>query len=284
MATLIKSKPLIDSSLPQLAHEVEKLKTKPRMRVILVGDNPASLAYVGHKEKMCKKIGAEFDLVKLDTNITREQFLAEIKKLNEDSSIHGGFVQLPLPEHLKDIDTTELINNKKDVDGFGIESFMGLIKDDYKRAFIPCTPKGILKLLKHFEIPIKSQNITIIGRSLIVGKPLFLLLQAEGATVTLCHSKTKDLKEHTKSADIIISAVGKKRFLTEEYFKNDQSQVLIDVGINKDSNGKLCGDMDLNNIQNQVKAITPVPGGVGPMTVFSLMENLILATQRQEGN
>lgn len=284
MATLIKSKPLIDSSLPQLAHEVEKLKTKPRMRVILVGDNPASLAYVGHKEKMCKKIGAEFDLVKLDTNITREQFLAEIKKLNEDSSIHGGFVQLPLPEHLKDIDTTELINNKKDVDGFGIESFMGLIKDDHKRAFIPCTPKGILKLLKHFEIPIKSQNITIIGRSLIVGKPLFLLLQAEGATVTLCHSKTKDLKEHTKSADIIISAVGKKRFLTEEYFKNDQSQVLIDVGINKDSNGKLCGDMDFNNIQNQVKAITPVPGGVGPMTVFSLMENLILATQRQEGN
>jgi methylenetetrahydrofolate dehydrogenase (NADP+)/methenyltetrahydrofolate cyclohydrolase len=284
MTTLIKSKPLIDSSLPQLAHEVEKLKTKPKMRVILVGDNTASLAYVGHKEKMCKKIGAEFDLVKLDTNITREQFLAEIKKLNEDSSIHGGFVQLPLPEHLKDIDTTELINNKKDVDGFGIESFMGLIKDDYKRAFIPCTPKGILKLLKHFEIPIKSQNITIIGRSLIVGKPLFLLLQAEGATVTLCHSKTKDLKEHTKSADIIISAVGKKRFLTEEYFKNDQSQVLIDVGINKDSNGKLCGDMDFNNIQNQVKAITPVPGGVGPMTVFSLMENLILATQRQEGN
>lgn len=284
MATLIKSKPLIDSSLSQLAHEVEKLKTKPKMRVILVGNNPASLAYVGHKEKMCKKIGAEFDLVKLDTNITREEFLAEIKKLNEDSSIHGGFVQLPLPEHLKDIDTTELINNKKDVDGFGIESFMGLIKDDHKRAFIPCTPKGILRLLKHFEIPIKSQNITIIGRSLIVGKPLFLLLQAEGATVTLCHSKTKDLKEHTKSADIIISAVGKERFLTKEYFKRDQSQVLIDVGINKDSNGKLCGDMDFDNIQDQVKAITPVPGGVGPMTVFSLMENLILATQRQEGN
>lgn len=284
MVTIIKSKPLIDNSLPQLALEVEKLKTKPKMRVILVGNNPASLAYVGHKEKMCKKIGAECDLVKLDANVKREEFLAEIKKLNEDSSIHGGFVQLPLPEHLKDIDTTELINNKKDVDGFGIESFMGLIKDDHTRAFIPCTPKGIIRLLKHFEIPIKYQNITIIGRSLIVGKPLFLLLQAEGATVTLCHSKTKDLKQHTKSADIIISAVGKERFLTKKYFKSDQSQVLIDVGINKDSNGKLCGDMDFDNIQDQVKAITPVPGGVGPMTVFSLMENLILATQRQEGN
>jgi methylenetetrahydrofolate dehydrogenase (NADP+)/methenyltetrahydrofolate cyclohydrolase len=143
-------------------------------------------------------------------------------------------------------------------------------------------PKGILKLLKHYEIPIKSQNITIIGRSLIVGKPLLLLLQAEGATVTLCHSKTRDLKEHTINADIIISAVGKERFLTAEYFKTDQSQVLIDVGINKDSNGKLCGDMDFENIKEQVKAITPVPGGVGPMTVLSLMENLILATSRQE--
>ena len=168
------------------------------------------------------------------------------------------------------------------MDGFGVESFIGLIKEDHERAFIPCTPKGIVKLLEHFQVPIKSQNITIIGRSLIVGKPLFLLLQSLGATVTLCHSKTRDLKEHTLNSDIIISAVGNERFLTQDYFKTNQSQVLIDVGMNKDKNGKLCGDMDIDNLKEQVKAITPVPGGVGQMTVFSLIENLILASKRQK--
>jgi methylenetetrahydrofolate dehydrogenase (NADP+)/methenyltetrahydrofolate cyclohydrolase len=141
MATLIKSKPLIDSFLPQLAAKAHKLKTKPKMCVILVGNNPASVAYVGHKEKMCKKIDAEFQLIKLNEDISREAFLAEIDKLNKDSSINGGFVQLPLPKHLSDIDTTELIDNAKDVDGFGVESFMGLIKDDPSRAFVPCTPR-----------------------------------------------------------------------------------------------------------------------------------------------
>jgi methylenetetrahydrofolate dehydrogenase (NADP+)/methenyltetrahydrofolate cyclohydrolase len=283
MAELLKSKPLIEQYLPELSKEVSLLQNKPKMCVILVGDNPASVAYVGHKEKMCQKISADFQLIKLPEDITKDNFLAQIKKLNEDDSINGGFVQLPLPDHLKDIDTTELISNKKDVDGFGVESFMGLIKDDPNRAFVPCTPKGILKLLEYYKIPLKSQNITIIGRSLIVGKPLFLLLQAAGATVTLCHSKTRDLKEHTLNADIIISAVGKKRFLTEDYFKSDQSQIIIDVGINKDENGKLCGDVDFETVQKLAKAITPVPGGVGPMTVLSLMENLILATKRQEG-
>lgn len=275
------AKPLIDQRLPKLQAQCQKMKSPPKMRVILVGDNQASVAYVKHKEKMCSKIGADFDLVKLPENINKEDFLLEIKKLNDDNSINGGFVQLPLPNHLSDIDTTELIAKEKDVDGFGVESFIGLIKNNYERGFIPCTPKGIMTLFANNNIELKGKDITIIGRSLIVGKPMALLLQNAGATVTMCHSKTKDLKFHTKNADIIISAVGKTKFLGKDYFKEDQSQVLVDVGINRTEQGKLCGDMDYEEIKDQVAAITPVPGGVGPMTVLSLMENLVLASQRQ---
>lgn len=283
MTNLLLAKPLIDSTLPKLKDLCSEMTSPPKMRVILVGENQASVTYVKHKEKQCEKIGAQFELVKLDENITRENFLDEIKKLNNDSSINGGFVQLPLPKHLDDIDTTELIAPEKDVDGFGNESFMGLIKNNHERGFIPCTPKGIMTLLKSQDIKLSGAKATVIGRSLIVGKPISLLLQNAGATVTMCHSRTLNLKEHTLNADIIISAVGKTKFLNNEYFKKDQSQVLIDVGMNRDSNNKLCGDIDFDDVKENVKAITPVPGGVGPMTVLSLMENLVIAKQRQEG-
>ena len=275
------AKTIIDQKIPQLQALCTDMKTPPKMRVILVGENQASVAYVKHKEKMCSKIGAQFELVKLAQDINKDDFLAEIQKLNSNSSIHGGFVQLPLPKHLSDIDTTELIAREKDVDGFGVESFIGLIKNNYDRGFIPCTPKGIMTLFAQNDIELQGKDVTIIGRSLIVGKPMALLLQNAGATVTMCHSKTSDLKSHTLNADIIISAVGKTKFLGKEFFKEDNSQILIDVGINRTKDGKLCGDMNYEEIKNQVAAITPVPGGVGPMTVLSLMENLVLAKQRQ---
>ena len=282
MTKLLLAKPLIEETLPQLKEFCSQLKTPPKMRVILVGDNQASQTYVKHKEKQCNKIGADFELIKLSADIEKSAFLEEINKLNTDNSIHGGFVQLPLPKHLQDIDTTELIAKEKDVDGFGIESFMGLIKNNYQRGFIPCTPKGIMSLLQASELELKGKKVTVIGRSLIVGKPMSLLLLNAGATVTMCHSKTKNLQEHTQSADIIISAVGKPKFLTKEYFKSDGSQILIDVGMNRDEDNKLCGDIDFESVKDQVAAITPVPGGVGPMTVLSLMQNLVLAKKRSE--
>tara|TARA_B100001971_G_scaffold214585_1_gene252866 strand:+ start:75245 stop:76099 length:855 start_codon:yes stop_codon:yes gene_type:complete len=283
MTNLLLAKPLIEDTLPKLKDLCSQMSSPPKMRVILVGENQASVTYVKHKEKQCEKIGALFDLVKLPLDISRDDFLQEIEKLNSDNSIHGGFVQLPLPKHLSDIDTTELIAPEKDVDGFGVESFIGLIKNNYERGFIPCTPKGIMTLFETENIDLTGKKATVIGRSLIVGKPMALLLQNAGATVTMCHSRTRNLKEHTLSADIIISAVGKTKFLNADYFQKDQSQVLIDVGMNRDEENKLCGDIDFESVKDNVKAITPVPGGVGPMTVLSLMENLVLAKQRQEG-
>ena len=195
MTKLLLAKPLIEETLPQLKEFCSQLKTPPKMRVILVGDNQASQTYVKHKEKQCNKIGADFELIKLSADIEKSAFLEEINKLNTDNSIHGGFVQLPLPKHLQDIDTTELIAKEKDVDGFGIESFMGLIKNNYQRGFIPCTPKGIMSLLQASELELKGKKVTVIGRSLIVGKPMSLLLLNAGATVTMCHSKTKNLQD-----------------------------------------------------------------------------------------
>lgn len=253
----------------------------PFMKVILVGENPASQIYVSRKQELCRKVGCDFKLVHLPADVEKSRFLDEVQKMNEDEKVTGCFVQLPVPNQLKDIDVTALIAPEKDVDGFGAPSIVAMYKGKDPQ-FAPCTPKGILALLKHYQIPVAGKSITVIGRSLIVGKPLSLMLQNRGATVTMCHSLTENLEIHTKTSDIIISAVGQAKFLDQKYFRDDQSQVVIDVGMCRDQDNLLCGDVDFENVKKQVNAITPVPGGVGPLTVLSLIENLIIATEHKQ--
>lgn len=281
MTKILVAKPIADSKIDDLTQRCSRLRTQgltPKMQVLLVGDNPASLLYINNKKKLCEKVGADFELQKLPKDVDRETFLATIDLMNKDTLTTGCFVQLPIPNHLKDIDVTELINPSKDVDGFGPNSILGLYKNK-KHGFIPCTPKGILALLDFYDIEVQGKNIVIIGRSQIVGKPLSLLLANKNATVTLCHSQTVNLPLHTKQADIIITATGNANYLTKDFIRNDKSQVVIDVGISKSKRGKTTGDVDFENIKEDLFAITPVPGGVGPLTVLSLIENLIVATE-----
>lgn len=281
MAKLLLAKDVVDKKIPELTNKCLRLTGQgltPKMCVILIGDNPASLIYIRNKRRLCNSVGADFELVELDKDISKTEFLSEINKVNNDESITGCFVQLPIPKHLQDIDVTNLINPTKDVDGFHGDSIVHIYRDS-NEGFLPCTPKGILELCKHYDIELSGKHAVVIGRSLIVGKPLSILLTNKNATVTLCHSKTTDLKYFTKQADIIISAVGRTRFLDESYLNEEKQQVIIDVGINKDENNKTCGDVNFDSVKNKVAAITPVPGGVGPLTVLSLIENLILATE-----
>ncbi|MCO4755226.1 MAG: bifunctional 5,10-methylenetetrahydrofolate dehydrogenase/5,10-methenyltetrahydrofolate cyclohydrolase [Bacteriovoracaceae bacterium] len=282
MTTILSAQPIVGPKTAILKEKAQRLKALgiiPKMRVIIVGENPASLVYVNIKEKTCKKIGCDFELLRLPEDVTRELFLSEVQKMNEDPSVHGCFVQLPVPPQLRDIDVTSLIAAQKDIDGFGVQSIVDMYKGK-DPFFMPCTPKGILELIKNNDIELSGKNVTVIGRSLIVGKPISLLLQNRGATVTMCHSQTKNLEEHTRNSDIIISAVGSPKFLKQTHFKDNKSQVLIDVGISRDQSGMLAGDIDFEKVKDQVKAITPVPGGIGPLTVISLMENLINAAEK----
>lgn len=286
MTKLLIAKPIIDARIDELKKkclELKKIGLTPKMQVLLVGENQASVLYVRNKKKLCEKVGADFVLKKLPSDIERSVFLDTIEKMNLDPSTTGCFVQLPIPQHLQDIDVTELISAEKDVDGFGASSIVGLYKNK-SQGFIPCTPKGILTLFEYYNISLAGKNIVMVGRSQIVGKPLSLLLVNKNATVTLCHSHTKNLALITKSADIVITATGKSRYLTTDFLRDDKSQVIIDVGISKDDQGKTSGDVDFENVKDSVAAITPVPGGVGPLTVLSLIENLVLATEKIQNN
>lgn len=275
---IIEAKPFLEKNLTILKHEVDKLNEKgiiPHLKVVLVGNNPSSLSYIKNKEKCCLEVGASFTLVPLEANISREKFLNELQKLNNDKECTGYIVQLPLPSHLKDLDLGSLISPSKDVDGFSHLSTVSYVQNKNNNYFIPCTPKGIIKLLEFNNIKIAGSHIVIIGRSLIVGKPLFHLLTNKDATVTLCHTKTEDLRRFTKIADIIICATGSPHFFDESYLNPNLKQTIIDVGISKDQDGHIVGDTLYNSLKDKVYAITPVPGGIGPMTVYSLIENLI---------
>lgn len=279
MTKILNAATIIESKISHLSKKVSTLTSnglKPNLTVILVGDNPASLSYIKNKSRFCERIGADFNLIQLEKDVTKETFLNEIDKMNNDPKVTGCFVQLPVSKHLQDIDITQLINPEKDVDGFHLNSIKQVYNGNLE-GLISCTPKGIITMIKEAKIDLEGADVTIIGRSHIVGKPLSLLMEAHNATVTLCHSRTKDLKKHTKEADIIVAAVGNPEFLGTEYLSTTKKQVIIDVGVNK-KNGKLVGDVDFENVKDKVATITPVPGGVGPMTVFSLMENLIQAT------
>ncbi len=252
--------------------EVEKLAVKPTLCVVIVGEDPASKTYVKNKHKACEYTGIQSKTIALDESTSESELLAIIDELNNDSSINGILVQLPLPKHINESNVLFAIDKSKDVDCFNPYN-VGLLQIG-KKKFAPCTPWGVIRLLKHYNIEMEGKNVVIIGRSNIVGKPLQALFTEENATVTLTHSKTKNLKDVCSQADILVAAIGKKRFVTADYVKD--GAVVVDVGINRDEEtGKLCGDVDFDNVCKKTSYITKVPGGVGPMTIAILMENLL---------
>lgn len=241
------------------------------LAVIQVGNDPASSVYVGNKKKACEYIGVNSQAYELPEETTQQELLELINKLNNDDKVNGILVQLPLPKHIDETSVINAISPKKDVDGFHPVSVGNLSIG--QKGFVSCTPAGIIELLKRSNIEIAGKECVVIGRSNIVGKPVSLLMLRENATVTICHSATKNLKEVASKADILIVAIGKPKFVTADYVK--EGAVVIDVGIHRNENNKLCGDVDYDDVVGKVSAITPVPGGVGPMTIAMLMHNCV---------
>lgn len=278
MSKIISGKEIGQKIREDVAKRVERVKEQgvtPGLAVILVGDNPASKTYVANKQKSCAAIGVHSELIKLPAETTEEALVAEITKLNEAAHIHGILVQLPLPKHIDEDTIIAAIAPAKDVDGFSPISVgkMMLGQD----TFLPCTPYGVMKLLEYSGVDVAGKHAVVVGRSHIVGKPMGQLLLQKDATVTYTHSKTPDLKAMTKQGDIIIAAVGRPNFITKEHVK--EGAVVIDVGINRDENNKLCGDVDFADVEPVVSKITPVPGGVGPMTITMLLENTVKSAE-----
>lgn len=276
MAHLIDGKAIslqIKEELKQKAAEYKEKGIEVTLAVIQVGNDPASSVYVGNKKKACEFIGIRSLAYELPEETTQEELLTLVNELNDRSDVNGILVQLPLPSHIDEDVVIKTISPEKDVDGFHPQS-VGALSIGHK-GFVSCTPAGIIELLKRSNIDIEGKECVIVGRSNIVGKPMALLMLQENATVTICHSRTKDLKEVTKRADILIVALGKPKFITSEYVKD--GAVVIDVGIHRDENNKLCGDVDFADVEGKVEAITPVPGGVGPMTIAMLMNNCMEA-------
>lgn len=255
------------------ASAAEKYGRRPCLAVIIVGSDPASQTYVKNKEKACAACSIESLKYELPETTAEDELLALIASLNGDRRVDGILCQLPLPKHIDESRITDAISPEKDVDGFSPVSLGRLLSG--KDSFLPCTPAGIIELLRSADTPIAGSHCVIIGRSNIVGKPSALLMLRENATVTVCHSRTEHLADEVRRADIVIAAVGKARFVTADMIKDGAT--VIDVGINRDENGKLCGDVDFESIAPKCRAITPVPGGVGPMTVTMLMENTLKA-------
>lgn len=277
---IIDGKKIAQSVLESVKKDAEKLNGKgvtPGLAVIMVGNNQASKTYVRNKKMACEKAGIKSEEYLLPEDASEKEILNLINKLNATKEVSGILVQLPLPPHLDSKTICERISPLKDVDAFTSKNIGDLFKGDAK--FLPCTPAGILEILKHENINLAGKHCVIIGRSNIVGKPLALLLIQNDATVTVCHSKTKNLEGICKLADIVICAVGKEKFLKKEMVK--PGAVVIDVGINRDENGKLCGDADFENLEPICSKITPVPGGVGPMTVAMLVKNAAKAAEIQ---
>lgn len=278
-ATLIDGKATSQKTKNQVALRVEQLALKgivPGLAVVLIGDNPASHTYVKNKKKTCEALGMRSDLLQFPESIEEDALLEVIRNLNNDPGIHGILVQLPLPGHIDEFKVILAIDPEKDVDGFHPVSVGNMMIG--REAFLPCTPNGIMKLLEEYDINPAGKHAVVIGRSNIVGKPAGQLLLQKDATVTYCHSKTIDLANYTRQADILISAVGMPKFLGKDYIKT--GAVVIDVGMNRDEYGKLCGDVDFEDVLEKASYITPVPGGVGPMTIAMLMENTLFSAER----
>lgn len=282
MAKILRSKEIVEKEILSLKERIQSLNTiVPKLRVVLIGNNPISHLYVKRKKEFCQKIGACCEVLFLKESTTKRDLESILADTNHDDSIHGCLVQLPLPKHLANFDFQNYISPKKDVDGFHKDNIFSIYKNLKGKFLLPCTPVGIIKLLKSFNIEIRGKNICVIGRSLIVGKPLAMMLGNEDATVTLCHSKSLSLNSDIKRADIVISAIGSPKFLKKENFNPKNKQVVIDVGISSLPNGKISGDVDFESVKEITKAITPVPGGIGPMTILSLANNLVTAAENQ---
>lgn len=274
MPTIIDGKKISQDIKDELKEQVRLLKEqgkKVSLAVILVGEDPASCVYVRNKKKACEYIGIESLSYELPETTTEEELLTLIQELNGKDDVNGILVQLPLPKHMDEDKIIKAIDPAKDVDGFHPQS-VGALSIGLP-GFVSCTPAGIIQLLKRSNIPMEGKNCVIIGRSNIVGKPMALLMLRENATVTITHSRTKDLSSVTREADILIVAMGKRKFVTADYVKD--GAVVIDVGMHRDENNKLCGDVDYDDVAPKCSAITPVPGGVGPMTIAMLMYNCV---------
>lgn len=279
VAVIIKGNEVAEKKRAQLTEEVVKLKEQgivPGLAVILVGEDPASRSYVKGKEKGCEQVGIYSELIEFPETITEERLLAEIDRLNGDDRINGILVQLPLPKHIEEKAIIERISPEKDVDGFHPISVGRMMTG--QDTFLPCTPHGIVELVKETNLDISGKHVVVIGRSNIVGKPVGQLFLNENATVTYCHSKTQNMKELTKLADILIVAVGRPKMVTADYIK--EGAVVIDVGVNRLETGKLCGDVDFDNVLDVAGYITPVPKGVGPMTITMLLHNTVESAKR----
>lgn len=271
MTVIMNGKELAEKIYTQIKNEVLELNKKPTLAVIITKDNEAGKIYVRNKQKACEKTGIKSLTIELDSDVTENVLLEKIKNLNEDETVNAILVQLPLPRHIDAEKVLNAISPYKDADGFHYinagKMFTGQIP-----CSVACTPKGIIRLLDEYKIKLEGLNAVVIGRSNIVGKPIAQLLQQRNATVTVCHSKTKNISYYTKNADLIVCATGQPKFLTADMIKDDV--VVIDVGISR-IDGKLCGDVDFENVKEKTSFITPVPGGVGPMTVAMLIENTL---------
>jgi methylenetetrahydrofolate dehydrogenase (NADP+) / methenyltetrahydrofolate cyclohydrolase len=283
MSEIIDGKKVSQHIREEVASEVGKLKnetgTIPGLAAVLVGDNPASEIYVRNKRKACEQVGIYSEEYKLSKETTQNELLSLIDKLNDNKKIHGILVQLPLPEQIDSTKILRSVSPSKDVDGFHPEN-VGLLVEGNPR-FISCTPNGIMKLLDFYNIEIKGKEAVVVGRSNIVGKPTAILLLHRHATVTVCHSRTARLDEVTRRADILVAAIGRPNFITEDMVK--EGAVVIDVGINRNEEGKLIGDVDFEAVREKASFITPVPGGVGPMTIAMLLWNTLESAKRTTG-
>ena len=282
MSQIIDGKAVSAKVKEEIRIETEKLKAQGieiGLAVVIVGNDPASQVYVRNKEKACETVGFNSFKYALPEETTEEELLALVDKLNNDDKVDGILVQLPLPKHLDDKIIINNIRPDKDVDAFHPVNVGKIMIGDY--SFLPCTPAGVMELIKSTGTEIAGKECVVIGRSNIVGKPQAMLLLHQSGTVTICHSKTKDLAKVTSRADILVAAVGRAKMITADYVKD--GAVVIDVGMNRDENGKLCGDVDFDNVKDKASYITPVPGGVGPMTIAMLMKNTLTAGKEHHG-
>ena len=282
MAVIMDGKALAQKIRLEEKEKVEKLNQKgiyPKLAVIMVGEDKASKVYVKNKSKACTEVGISYEEFLLPENTTMEKLLQTIEMLNKREDIHGILLQSPIPKHLDILTAFESIDFRKDVDGFHPINIGRLTLN--RQTFISCTPHGVMRLLEEYHVEVAGANVVIVGRSNIVGKPLAQCMLNKDATVTICHSKTKDLKELTKKADIIVMAIGKANFLTADMIK--QNAVVIDVGINRLDTGKLVGDVNFPEVSQKASYITPVPGGVGPMTIAMLIHNVVVASKYLNG-
>ena len=282
MTVIIDGKELAKKIRANLKIECEELKKKninSKLAVIMVGEDPASKVYVRNKSRACEDVGIKYEEYLLDSKITQKELIELIEKLNNDKTINGILLQSPIPSNLDINEAFRTISPEKDVDGFNPLNVGKLVLN--QDTFVSCTPYGIMKMFEEYDIDLTGKNVVILGRSNIVGKPLIHCCLNKNATVTSCHSKTQNLAQKAKEADILISAIGKANFVTADMVK--ENAVVIDVGINRLDNGKITGDVDFESVKEKASYITPVPGGVGPMTIAMLMNNVIKATRRQNG-